>query len=157
MSGAPTLNGKPLNFYSTLSHHLGLLMRLMEMGSVFLHGYLSAADRELVILTVAAACRSPYVFDGHVPIARKYGLAEEQIGILQARVAGGPRWSCHQQSLIAFTDELLANDSVGDDVWNSISYHDDPTRMIELISLIGFYRMLANIANAVLIEPDELQ
>lgn len=129
----------------------------MAMGSVFLHGNLSATDRELVVLTVAAACRSQYVFDGHVPIARKYGLTAEQIGLLHARVADSPQWSGHQRSLMMFTDELIATDSVGDDLWKSISYHDDPIRMIELISLIGFYRMMAKIANVARIEPEKFQ
>ena len=155
LSSAPMVNGKTLNIYRMLAHHPRLLNQVMELGSSFQSGYLAAIDRELVILSVASACRSRYVFDGHVPIAAKTGLSGDQIRSIWERPSEPLLWSRHQIGLISFISELLSADSVDDVSLNGVAFYDDSKRMIELILLIGFYRMMAKLANVTRIASDE--
>ena len=154
LGNVPKVNGKLPNIYSTLSYHPSLLQRLMWLGAAFQDGHLTATDRELVVLTVASMCNSRYVLEEHAEIASRVGLTDDQIEAFRRDTAEASSsiWNGHERNLITFVRDLIEDDAIDDCSWNSISFCGDPVCMLELISLIGFYRMMADVANAVRLE-----
>lgn len=148
-------DGQPLNIFSTLAHHPRLLERINRLAGAFHHGILEPVDREVVILRVAAMCGTSYIFAKHANIAVQFGLTEADVAGL--RVCATPSlWTGHQRALLDFTDSVLRHDAVEDSVWSKVSFHESPDAMIELTTLIGFYRMMCGFANVMRLEVEEL-
>lgn len=147
-------DGSPLNIFFTLAHHPRLLKRVNLLAGAFHCGRLEPADREVVILRVAATCGTSYVFDKHAAIAMRFGLAHADVDILR-RGATPSQWRGHQRALLDFTDSVLHQEAVEDSVWSRVSFHESPDAMIELTTLIGFYRMICGFANVMRLEVEE--
>lgn len=149
-----TDTGEPLNVFGTLARHPALLKRFNALGGLFLaHGELPARDRELVILRVAWRARSVYEWGQHAVMGRRAGLSEEEV----VRATGSPddpAWSTQDRQTLAFTDELIDRDTVGDATWQAVASRWSDAQMLELVLLIGFYRMLAGFLNAVAVQPE---
>lgn len=143
--------GRHLNVFLTLAHHPRLLKRFNVLAGSFQKGVLRVVDRELVILRVAGRCGAAYEFAEHSRIALQVGLTQGDIEHLGAgsvsRTLDG-----RQRALVEFTDQLLANDAVEDSVWESVPFSDDHAAMLELLCLIGFYRMTAGLLNSARVE-----
>jgi 4-carboxymuconolactone decarboxylase len=148
-------DGRPLNLFLTLAHHPRLLKRFNVLaGSFFQKSVLPAADRELVILRVAASCGSDYEFEQHARIAIECGLTQDDVETLRdGRVS--PDWGERRLALVAFTDALLHDDAVTDAIWDAVPFHERADAMIELTCLIGFYRMVAVFLNVTRVELED--
>jgi 4-carboxymuconolactone decarboxylase len=149
----PSLDGRPLNIFATLAHHPLLLKRFMALGGVFLAlNQLPAREREIVILRVAWRTGCVYEFGQHTRIGLDSGLDEEEV----VRVAreGDEGWEPADAALIKAVDELQAADRLGDDTWAELSERFTEAELLELLALIGFYRMTAGILNSAGVEPE---
>lgn len=147
--------GKPLNIFATMAHHPLLLKRFNILGGLFLaHGELPARERELVILRVAWGTRSVYEFGQHTLIGQRNGLSETEIASL-ADTLGDGDWAERDRALLEFVDELLAHETVSDERWSSVAIRWTDQQMLELVMLIGFYRMVAGFLNSVGVEPEQ--
>lgn len=147
---------RPVTLVSTLARSPALLKQVNRMAVVFQSCSIKPAERELVILCVAAFCRSEYLFAEHTPISAKVGLTQVDLELLWRRSLS-PSWNERQTGLVSFVTDLLAKDSISDESWKAAPFRDDPMRMIELISLIGFYRMIAGLTNAVRMELHDFE
>lgn len=147
-------DGRPLNMFLTLAHHPQLLKRVNLLAGAFHRGKLAAGDRETVVLRVAATCGTSYVFDKHAAIAVRCGLTQADVDILRSG-ATPSQWTGRQRALLDFTDSVLDQDAVKDSVWSKVSFHESPDAMIELTTLIGFYRMMCCFANVMRLEVEE--
>lgn len=136
----------PVSLVSTLAHSSAVLDQVNRMAGVFQKSSVATVDREFIILNVAAFCRSRYLFAEHAPIAVNAGLAKGDLDHLWRR-STSPSWSEEAVGLIAFSNEILASDSISDESWRLVYSGDDPGQMIELIALIGFYRMISVFTN----------
>ena len=149
----PALDGQPLNIFATLAHHPLLLKRYIALGGVFLaFNQLPAREREVVILRVAWRTGSAYEFGQHTRIGLASGLNEDDL----ARIArdGIEDWEPADAALLQAVDELQATDRVGDDTWAELSGRYTDAELLELLALIGFYRMTAGILNSAGVEPE---
>ena len=147
----PALDGRPLNIFATLAHHPLLLKRYIALGGVFLaFNQLPAREREVVILRVAWRTGSEYEFGQHTRIGLAAGLDDAEI----ARIAtdGTEEWEAGDAALLLAVDELQATDRVGDDTWSELSGRYTDAELLELLALIGFYRMTAGILNSAGVE-----
>jgi 4-carboxymuconolactone decarboxylase len=135
--------GRPLKIFTVLAHHPLLLRRAAALGAVFLGEgtTLPARERELVILRVASRVASGYELAQHTVIGRALGLTEDEL----ARVTESElvQWSDGDRALLCFTDQLLAGDDVSDEAWEPVAERFREPQLIELILLVGYYRMLA--------------
>lgn len=147
-------DGQPLNIFATLARHPRLLSRFNALGGLFLaKGLLPARERELVILCVAHRTRCVYEFGQHVVIGRAAGLIDDEIERVLGR-RDDPAWSADDRALLAFADELLETDRVSDAAWSSVAERWNEAQLLELVLLVGFYRMTAGFLNAVRVEPE---
>lgn len=115
-------------------------------------GRLPRRQTELVILRVAATCGSDYELTQHRRIGRRSGLSAEEIARVEAGGLDG--WSGSDRVLLAVADELLAAEDVADETWATLRREYDERVAIELVMLVGHYRMLATALRALRVRPD---
>jgi 4-carboxymuconolactone decarboxylase len=158
LSKAPTRSdGSVRNIFLTLLHHPILLQRFNAFGGTFMRfGLLMPADREAVILRVAARTGCRYELAQHLPIARDAGLDDDAIlAIVGQRATAKPE--PRHELLMSVTDELLDRGAISDGRWSDLAEQYEPPALLELVCLVGFYRMTADLLNVVGVElEDEL-
>jgi 4-carboxymuconolactone decarboxylase len=129
--------------FNAMLHGPAVGLPLQELGAAlrFRTGFTSR-EREIATLVVAAHERSDFEWYAHVPPGRAAGLSEEELTAL--RTGGDPVLADPRERLLHETARRLTSD--GD--------LDDPTYveavavfsragMVELVTLIGYYRALA--------------
>lgn len=148
-------SGRPLNLFATLARHPQLMSRFMVFARAFLaHGTLPARERELVILRTSHRTRCQYVWDQHLRIAQRAGVAADLIklasedGLRQAPVTD-------EALLLQFVDEILGAGAVDTYIWQRQRERWSDAQLIELILLPGFYRMTAAFLNGLNVQADE--
>ena len=151
----PGPDGKPLNVFLTLAHRPELMRRINALGGYFMvHGGLGAREREIVILRTAAHARSVYEIGQHRWIAARLGLSPGEIeAALDPGSAHG--WSSCDRLLLDFTDELVYRDTITDGTWGALGGFFDDDQRVELLVLVGFYRMLAGALNSLRVDLDQ--
>ena len=117
-------------------------------------GNLPPRVREIVILRVAWRAGSNYEWGQHVRIGLDSGLDEAEIAALAAEAAEST-WSDADRLAISVTDELCAEDDLTDATWDAALAQWGEQDLMELIFLVGNYRMLAGFLNAARVELDE--
>lgn len=156
LAKAPRLtDGSVRNIFGTLAHHPMLLKRFNAFsGTFFLSGKLSDYDRELLILRVAGRCGSRYEFGQHLPIGRAAGLDDERIGAILCQ-PGAPPLPAADQLLAAVADQLLESGIVDGPHWEQLSERFETDALLEVIFIVGFYRMTADFLATAGVELEE--
>ena len=157
---------EPPNLFLTLGRHRRLFRGwLYFAGSLMPGGRLARRESELVILRVAHRQGSTYEFDHHVRLGERAGVTPDDLRRLTASVdtvvgdsatshgtTGG--WSPREAAMLDAVDALIDQEDLDDAQWRSIAAHLDPRELIELVMLVGHYRMLATVITVLRIQPD---
>lgn len=154
---AKTLHGRdglPLNIFKTLAYRPKLLLRVNSLAGYFpVHGSIPVREREIVILRTAARAHSAYELAHHRRFAAEAGLLQDEI-----EAAIDPRstheWSPGDRALLRLTDELIDEEGLADETWEALADRWGDGGRLELLVLVGLYRMLAGVLNAVRVEVD---
>jgi AhpD family alkylhydroperoxidase len=134
---------------------LGLLARHGEVGAPWL-GFsgmlmqstlLRPRERELMILRIAARTSCDYMWAEHLDIATRAGLTTEQIEAVRHDTAAESRGS--DGDLLRAVDELVANQTLSDQVWQSLAATFDERQLIEILFVVGSWVCLAMFLNSV--------
>ncbi|MGZ4331768.1 MAG: carboxymuconolactone decarboxylase family protein [Solirubrobacteraceae bacterium] len=143
VAGRVTGSG-PANIFTTLGQHPRLFRAWLRYSAHLMpFGQLPRRDAELVILRVAWRCRSAYEWHQHVPIALRVGLSPDEIaGVAASPPAAG--FTQRQRTLLAVSDELLAERALSDATWSAAQTTLRDGEAIELCLLIGHYQGLAS-------------
>lgn len=109
-------------------------------------GTLPAPVRELLILRTGWNCRCRYEWAQHVVLASQVGVSDADI----VRVASGPAAfsDLAHQGLLQACDDLCTHDQVSAATWASLSARWGQVELIEIVMLVGHYRMLAGFLNS---------
>jgi 4-carboxymuconolactone decarboxylase len=146
----PANEGEPLqlNIFRTLAHNEGLSKGFLQLGEHLLGGrVLPVREREIVILRTGFRCGSEYEFGQHTRIGRKAGLTEEEIARLADCDSG--RWNTHDAALVTLVDELCDENTVSEVTWQALRSRWTDAELLELIVLVGFYRLVSGMLNSV--------
>ncbi len=147
--------GEPYNIFRTLARHPKLFKRSMVLATgLLVKGNLPPRVREIAILRVAWRAGSNYEWGQHVRIGLDSGLDEAEIAALAAEGAEST-WSDADRLAISVTDELCAEDDLTDATWDAALAQWGEQDLMELIFLVGNYRMLAGFLNAARVELDD--
>jgi alkylhydroperoxidase family enzyme len=134
---------KALNALGTLARHPQLARAFHTFnGHVLFGSTLSARQRELLVLRVAAVRRSDYEWAQHVFLARDAGLADDDI----ARIAMGPEaagWSSLDGAMVRAVDELVGDALISDSTWAALAGELDEQQLMDLVFTVGAYEVLA--------------
>lgn len=148
-------DGRSLNIFRTLGHHPPLLRRFNSLGGLFLaRGLLKERERELVILRVAARTRSSYEFAQHAVMAKRCGLSDHEVAMVHA-LGQAENWPSPDRALIEFTDQLVREHDVDGSAWEAVARDHTTQELLELVMLIGYYVMVAGLANSVRLEIEQ--
>ncbi len=149
---AATVSGAS-NVLRMVAHRADLLAPWLEFGEyVTSKGRVPMRTRELVILRIALHAGSEYEWGNHVPAALSVGLTSAEIASF---AKGEGSWSDAEVAALSLVDDLFADDCASEETWRRLSAVYDEGEIIELVMLIGFYRMNAGLLNSlgVPIEP----
>ncbi|MCK9374998.1 MAG: carboxymuconolactone decarboxylase family protein [Syntrophobacterales bacterium] len=138
--------GRIDGMYRSLLNHPELARRVSDLGTFlrFGAGSLPDAVRELVILWLARKVGAAYEWVKHEPQARSAGLSEAVIAALQAGQEPAGLNEVQQAALEAARGALELK-SIPRDLQESLAGHIGLSGVIELVVLVGFYRMIAGI------------
>ncbi|ADP82415.1 carboxymuconolactone decarboxylase family protein [Pseudofrankia inefficax] len=143
-----------VNLLGTLAHYPELTREFLSFNGHILYGTtLSARQRELLVLRVAALRKCDYEWAQHTILARDAGLRDEEI----RRVPDGPDapgWSLVERSLLRAVDELLADARVGDETWSVLAHEFDERQLMDVIFTVGTYEMVAFALRSFAVEPE---
>lgn len=109
-------------------------------------------DREIAILRHAWDCGADYQWSMHTEMGRAAGLTDAEIKQLSVDPDSGD-WAPHERAIVHAVDELHAVSRIGDETWAALTAHYDERQIIELLVLIGSYRLTAYVFNSVGIRP----
>jgi len=122
--------------------------------SEFLHrdSIVEAPHAELAVCATAREKECGYVWNAHVPLARKAGVPAETIDTVRERrsAAGLPG---SERAVVLYVQQLLRNNRVESDVFDELLKAHDPRWLVELTGWIGRYGALAGILNAFDVTP----
>ncbi len=106
------------------------------------------AMRELAMLVTARAKDCVYIWDRHVPIARQSGLSNELIDSLRDRKPL-PSLSPSEAAVINLANEFFTSNRVSEATFKAAHDQFGTQALVELVTLMGYYAMLAFNANTV--------
>jgi alkylhydroperoxidase family enzyme len=153
--GVKLKDGRPNNVFATLSHHPELMDRWIQLGNHVLSGStLSRRERELMILRVGVRCRSRYEFSQHALIAKRAGIADEEIESIRSNPDSIP-WSVHEGALIRAVDELHDDSTISDETWALLAASFNDQQMLDVVFTIAAYHMISYALNSCRVELDE--
>ena len=109
---------------------------------------------ELAIITSAREMDCDYEWAYHVPLARKAGVPESVINIINKR-ADTENIPAEFHSIITYTRELLNQKKVKQETFDLVSIQLGTQGTTELTAAIGYYGMLACSLNAFEVMPEE--
>ncbi|WP_419926370.1 carboxymuconolactone decarboxylase family protein [Candidatus Poriferisocius sp.] len=116
------------------------------------HGNLTAPVRELAILAVATYHDCEFERWAHEPIALRVGLTDEQVAALRA----GTRPDLEAADLESAYDvcqSILHSRAISDDVYRQAVEALGEDLVVELMIVVGYYGMLAQLMNTFEVEP----
>lgn len=111
------------------------------------HGTLPPQSRELAILLVARSWRCDFEWYAHEPIGRRSGLSDH---IIESVHAGEPPEldDPKTNAVHEVTIELLSTKELSDSTFEAGRAALGDRQFVELVSLVGYYGLLAGILNA---------
>ena len=137
-----------------LLHAPDILDRVQALGEALrFHGELEGDLREIAILAVARNWRCAVEWHAHVLIALNEGVPP---GTIKAIAVGdfGRFAGSRQGAVLAICNQLHEAQFLSDQVYGQASDALGEEQIVELVSLVGYYTMLAIVLNAFEILPD---
>jgi 4-carboxymuconolactone decarboxylase len=139
-------NRSKLNIFSMLAHAGAAAPMVLDLGQCLSRrSALDPAQRELILLRVGHACDAEYELSKHRRAARRAGLSDEKIEAVAAFPGTSEIFTDFEQLLLYFTDSVLDETRMPDDLFEAVSKELDARQLVEVFLLIGFYRMVSRV------------
>jgi len=104
-------------------------------------GALDDATRELAICLVARTTGAEYEWRGHRRIAIEQGFSESAIDAVLEWRSG--EFDAKQRAVLELTEGLTKNVQVDQPVFEAVRAHLSPREMVELVTTVAYYNMVA--------------
>jgi alkylhydroperoxidase family enzyme len=115
---------------------------------------LDAKLRELVILHVSQRCHGRYAWVQHVAVARPLGVSDAQIVALESAETPAALFNERERAAFAFADEVLDSCWDADDTFAQMRALYAPREIVELLLLIGYFRMICGVMTTLEVEVE---
>jgi AhpD family alkylhydroperoxidase len=102
---------------------------------------LDDATRELAICLVARTTGAEYEWRAHRRIALEHGFTEAALDAILDWRAG--EFDQKQRAVLALAEDLTRNVEVGDATFEAAQHHLDARQLMELVTTVGYYNMVA--------------
>jgi alkylhydroperoxidase family enzyme len=139
-----------LAIFQVLLNHPTLARALNDLLATMLwHGKLDTRLRELAIMRIGWLTASDYEWTQHWRVALRLGVpADDLVGVQnwQAHNGFGPV----ERAVLAAADDVVRDGAVSADSWAACERElgPDPAVLIELVTAIGAWRMIASILHS---------
>ncbi len=134
------------NIFRMLAHSPDMLTAWLDFSvRLTTGGRVPMRTRELLILQVALRTSCEYAWANHVPAALSVGISASEIASL---TQGTGSWSAAEAAVLGLVDDLCADNCASEKTWQELTATYDEGEIIELLLLIGFYRMNAGFLNS---------
>lgn len=144
----------PLNAFRMLSHAPELTGPAIELGMGVLGSSIPVRLRELVVMAVAARTDCAYGIVQHRPIALHAGLTVDQLAsVVELRPEDG-EFDELESTLLTASEELVTQHSLTDGTLGTLRKHLTDRQLVELITTVGYYTMLAGLLNGLGVDID---
>lgn len=144
-----------LNVLRMMAHAQTAFTGVIDCGAALLGRIeLPAGLRELAILPTARCSGFDYEWRQHADAARAVGISAEQIDALSRGVTTLAHFSAAEQSTLAVTECLVMTDDIPDDVFEAARLRFPPRQLVELVLVIGYYRMLGGLLRGLRVDLD---
>ena len=136
----------PIALFRTVAHNPRVLGR-WRGGALLDKGSITLRQREIVILRTTARLGAEYEWGVHIAFfADKAGFSAAERA---ATVHAGPSaWSGAEAVLVRIADALVDTATLDDVLWQEAAAHFSPAQLVEILSLAGFYHLVAFVVNA---------
>lgn len=143
---------KGLNLLGTLAQHTDLTTAFHTLAGHALFGTtLSARQRELLVLRVAAVRQCGYEWAQHLLLAADAGITQDEIaGVRDGAGLGGT-----EQALLDAVDELLRDAEVSEGTWSTLATELDAQQLMDVVFTVGTYDTLAMAMKSFGVELDD--
>lgn len=139
---------------------LGQLMHSPELLGPFLNWWVTSKSvmafgerqQELVILRIGCLYASDYVWKHHVPVAREFGVSEEEIAAV--REGRFEVFTGLERALLTLAETMVEERTVSAETWATYGSQLSAQQMLDLIALVSQYVLFA-LTNNVLQVPLE--
>lgn len=134
--------------FAPLMHHPSLAEKVADLGEYLRFNSTLPGDiRELAILITARAVNQPYEWFAHAPIGQREGLPNDVIERVRTRgdLATLPTRYLRPARLV---QHVLAFESIPAAVQQEVERDLGMTGLIELVALVGHYRLIAGVLSA---------
>jgi alkylhydroperoxidase family enzyme len=150
--------GRILNIFRTLVREPSGLKAFLAWGNYILSrgNGLPPREREIVILRTGYLCRSGYEWTQHVSIGKRAGLTDDEIAKIKLG-ADAQGWSDADAALIRASDELHADQFIGDETWAALGKHYNDKQRMDVVFTAGQYTQVSMILNSFGVQLDEGQ
>ena len=139
----------PLNVFRMLAHAPAVAEPAIDLGVALLSATsLPARLREAVILSVAGQVGCLYEQLQHAPIAERTGMTPEQAAATVDGTVHIDGLTKAEEVALAATRELVREHTLDHATVSALRQALGERQAVELIMLIGYYAMLANLLNA---------
>ena len=153
-SGFPE-NTQQSNAFSMLAHAPAVGAQVLRLVLALLTKTdIDPRLRELVILRVAQRCDGPYVWVQHVAVAGSVGVSDAQIAALEGGEAPADLFADRERKAFAFADEVLDTARSTDDAFATVRELFSPREVVELLLLIGYFRMICGLMTTLEVEVE---
>ena len=148
-------DGRPLNLFATMVRWPELMRRVSALGGYFLtRGQLTDTQRELAILRTAALLGSEYELAQHRWIATRLGISADSVRAASEPDALPQSLAEAEVALMRLVGDLVELEQVTEPVWGTAVALLGEDATVEVVLLVGFYRMLAGFIRSVGVEVD---
>ena len=134
---APEVSLASMRFHKALAQSQGLAPRL----------------KELVILRVLWLNRAEYQWSQHLLISSRYGFDSKDYTAIKTGMVS-PEWSELEALAVEAVDQLEKAGNIDDALWVRLSRHLDHGKILELLYLVGGFKMIAWIFSAIRLDLD---
>ncbi len=142
-----------LSIFQVLLNHPQLARGINDLLATMLwHGALDPRLRELVIMRIGWLTACDYEWTQHWRVASRLGVSgDDLLGVRDWQAYDG--FGRAERAVLAATDDVIHDGAVSADSWAACEreLHGDKTVLIELVTAIGAWRMVASILHSLLV------
>jgi alkylhydroperoxidase family enzyme len=129
--------------YGLMAKHASMFQPQLELTNFILQrGALASRERELAILRLAWCSGTPYLWGEHVRLGKTCNVTDAEIERVTKDLSA-PGWSEHDRAILAAVDELLRDQMISDQSWETLARSWSDQQLIEFPMVVGQYLALA--------------
>lgn len=141
--------------FSMLLHSPKLAERVLPLVTFFRdESIVEPKLRSVAILTAAREREAGYVWAAQVAMARRNGVREDFIDLIQAK--GGPgKLPAEERDIVTYTRQLMRTNRVDQATFDALKNRYNAQWLVELTATVNFFGLVSGIANAFEVQPPQ--